>query len=160
MVRTLLISFVLSLSSVLIVINLPVNILEGDGSSPYLSEIYQLKLENPKGIKKGSPEWIELEILWANNHAWFKRQENKENSGNPFITSSTKYSLILLLIWTLSFYFLFRNRLNYSVLTVLIFPVIFTKLNLLSWVALLLISIGVISVFTLLCIQFKRRSNF
>ena len=127
MIRALLISFVLSLSSVLIAVNLPVSIMGGDGTSPYLSKIYQLKLDNPKGIKEGSPEWIELEILWANNHAWFEREINKGTSENPFVTQSTKYSLILLLIWTLSFYFLFRNRLNYSALYVLAFPVIFTN---------------------------------
>ena len=166
MLRTLLISFFLTLSSVLIVINFPVSIVEGDGTSPYLSKIYQLKLDNPKGIKKGSPEWIELEILWANNHAWFKRQDNKISSENPFITLSTKYSFILLFIWAFAFYFLFpisyflfRNRINYSALSVLSFPLVFTALNLLSWAALLLISIGVLSVFTLLCIQFKRKNN-
>lgn len=158
MIKVFSISLLLSLMSLIITVALPVNISEQSskvGPSPYRVQIDEFYSKTSKGLPPDAPEWKQLEDLRRKNNEWFE-----EGSGRLPLPEdlkffevlkmkSSKVAPILMLFWSLCFYFLFRSRPQHSTLFILVFPALFFVVNLISFLTLIFIFSGILSVYVI-----------
>jgi len=165
MLRTLYISFLISLISLILVFSFPIKVTtQGDsfGPSPYFKDILKLQEKTTAGLHPSAPEWSQLEILRHKNNIWFENQgeSNKMNSAYIFDyikVKSSNLSLMLFIIWLVSFYYFFREKVDVKNLLVLVFPVIFLLLEVIMLIPFVFIVAAVISVFALM--KWKTRTT-
>ena len=159
MLRTLYVSFLISLLSLILIFVFPmiITIHESSyGPSPYYSDILKLREKMQGGLRPSAPEWSQLEILKHKNRMWFDQQERNNTQTvsaevlNYFKVKSAKLSLMLFTIWLVSFYYFFRKNVSTKHLLVLGLPVVFLLLDMLALMPFIFIVGGVISAFSLL----------
>ena len=159
MLRALLVSFLISCLSLVLVFFFPMTITMHEssyGPSPYYSDILKLMEKTQEGLRPSAPEWSQLETLKHKNRMWFDQQEIKNSQTvstevlNYLKVKSSKLSLMLFTIWLVSFYCFFRKAVSAKHLLVLTFPAAFLLLNKLMLIPFAFITVGVITAFSLM----------
>lgn len=162
MLRALLVSFLISLLSLILVFFFPIDVtIQGkSGLSPYFLKIIELQEKTALGLPADAPEWNQLEILKHKDRMWIDGKNIRKSPLGHLIeymiVKSSKLSLMLFTVWFVSFYCFFRKAVSAKNLLVLTFPAVFLLLNKLILIPFAFIAIGVITAFSLL----KWKSTF
>lgn len=169
MIKIFSISILLSVLSVILIVVLPVNVFDNEskiGPSPYRVQIDELYAETSKGLPPDAPAWKQLEELRRKNNAWFETggdssaQLESLSLFDVLKRKSSKASLLLMVIWGLGFYFIHRANTHCISLLALAFPLSLFVFNIISIVALILITIAVLGVYLVTSIKKSEESKF
>lgn len=156
MLRALLVSFLISLLSLILVFFFPIDVtIQGKSSlSPYFLKIIELQEKTALGLPADAPEWNQLEILKHKDRMWIDGKNIRKSPVGHLIeymiVKSSKLSLMLFSIWLVSFYYFFRKAVSAKHLLVLTFPAAFLLLNKLMLIPFAFIAVGVITAFSLM----------